>query len=137
MPNYELKPLPADLTEDEYFYLLTLEFRSQQFHYQMSENNRRDSKRMALDRLGITNKSLRRKLLYDKESDYCILCWQQKECDKCPADDRPSGDGFCRYSQVNLYSSTEHLLHEWGIENLKIIDAKATRLRAVIRNRRK
>lgn len=138
MPNYELKPLPSDLTEDEYFYLLTLEFRHQQFSYQMCENVLRDSKRMALDNLGLTNKSLRKMLLYRKDTDNCILCWVNKECEKCPAGGRDEGgDGFCDYTLDNLYSSEHFLEWEQGNDNNDIISRKATRLRAVIRNRRK
>lgn len=134
MPNYEIKPLPDDLTEDEYFYLLTLEFRHQQYHYQMMDNNLRDSKRMALNNLEVKDKSLKKKLLYTKY-DHCILCWLHPNCDGCPADDRPDGDGFCDYEI--LWVMNEPLSWEQGIHNLEVVDKKATRLRAVIRNRRK
>ena len=138
MPNYEIKPLPDDLTEDEYFYLLTLEFRHQQYNYQIMDNNLRDSKRMALNNLGIDNKSLKRKLLYMKKYDHCILCWLYKNCDGCPADDRDDGgDGFCYFAQESLWVRDRSLAWDEGQQNLEIVDKKATRLRAVIRLRRK
>lgn len=137
MPNYEIKPLPDDLTEDEYFYLLTLEFRHQQYNYQMMDNNLRDSKRMALNNLEVKDKGLKKYLLYTKY-DHCILCWCHPNCEGCPAAERKNGgDGFCDFATENLWAIDDPLLWEQGIQNLEVVDRKATRLRAVIRNRRK